>query len=71
MEYPYRSHEQKSRTARLMIAAMLAKAMGVETDEDAIYRMCVCDFCAKGVPLVNGKHVILGAEIPCDATQTN
>lgn len=68
MEYNGR-HERHNRMAQVMLAALLGKVMGAEIDDEALYRACMCEFCAKGVPLVNDKHVILGAEIPCDAAK--
>lgn len=59
-------------TGKLVVMALLAavaQASGITLTDDTIYRMTMCDLCAQGVPLVNGKHIILGAEIPCDAEE--
>lgn len=39
-----------------------------QTELEQTARECLCEFCRQGIPIENGNHIILDAEIPCEAS---
>ena len=59
---------RKNQGENILLAA-LAHAIDPTIDLELLFRVVNCDLCAKGVPIENGHHILLGVEIPCDATE--
>jgi hypothetical protein len=77
MDYNLHNGGRNERGDRVLLAALLIASEIVKhpdiTDEEKrkIAREILCPFCRDHVPLENGHHIILGAEIPCDAEATS
>jgi hypothetical protein len=66
--FSFGGHRERGGSTILLAALLVAmEPNATEERKRQIARSVLCEFCRAGMPVENGIHNILGAEVECDA----